>query len=57
MSRARDEPNMVRWNVHLEVTQLERLDRLVAVTGVTRSEHVRRALDQYLERIDRPATK
>lgn len=57
MSRARDEPNMVRWNVHLEVAQLERLDKLVVSTGVNRAEHVRRALDQYLDRIDQSATR
>lgn len=41
---------MKRKNVHLSERQLERLTKLAKNTDIKMSEHIRRAIDEYLEK-------
>lgn len=41
---------MIRTNVHLSDKQLDQLRALSSDTGLTVAEHIRRAIDEYLER-------
>ena len=41
---------MKRTNFYMSVVQLSKLDKLSRKTGLSVSELVRRAIDQYLER-------
>ena len=40
---------MIRTNIHLTEKQLEALRKLSEDTGLTVAEHIRRAIDEYLE--------
>jgi len=46
---------MIRRNVHLTERQIERLQLLAKKTGLTISELIRRAMDEYLnkEKVER----
>ena len=44
---------MKRMNMHLTERQIERLEALKERTGLSKSEHNRRALDLYLEKMER----
>lgn len=48
---------MKRTNVHLSKQQLERLNALSDDTGLTVAEHIRRAIDEYLEKRQKDAEK
>ena len=41
---------MIRTNIHLTEKQLEALRKLSEDTGLTVAEHIRRTIDEYLER-------
>jgi metal-responsive CopG/Arc/MetJ family transcriptional regulator len=41
---------MKRYNIHLTETQLKKLSTLSKATGLKVSEHIRRALDEYLKK-------
>jgi predicted DNA-binding protein len=45
--------NMTKYNVYYTADQLKRLNKLADKTGLTASEHLRRALDEYLARVER----
>lgn len=44
---------MKRKQHHLTDQQIQRLDQLAQNTGLSAAEHVRRAIDEYLERMKR----
>ena len=44
---------MIRTNIHLPVKQLDSLEFVVIKTGLSRAEHVRRAIDLYLENLNK----
>ena len=39
------------FNISIAERQAERLDAIVQQTGINRSEHIRRAIDLYLEKL------
>jgi predicted DNA-binding protein len=41
---------MKRINTHLTKQQIEALKKLADKTGLTVAEHIRRAIDEYLEK-------
>ncbi|WP_084150459.1 ribbon-helix-helix domain-containing protein [Azohydromonas australica] len=48
---------MKRTNIHLSEQSREALQALSERTGITVSEHVRRAIDEYLKRNKAPAPR
>lgn len=46
---------MERWNVFLHKNTLKRLDKLAVRTGTSMADHVRTAIDQYLDARDKAA--
>lgn len=51
MAKRRDHGAMERWNVHLPTRILDRLDAMSRRTGVPMAEIVRRAVEEYLDRV------
>lgn len=41
---------MKRVAIYLSTLQIQELDKLIAKLGLKRSEHIRRAIDSYLNR-------
>lgn len=41
---------MIRKNVHLTKVQIRELEKLADRTGLPVAEHIRRAIDEYLEK-------
>jgi hypothetical protein len=41
---------MKRTNIYLSESQVAKLRQLVSLTGLSRAEHIRRAIDEYLVR-------
>jgi predicted DNA-binding protein len=48
---------MRRHNIHLSDQERERLQRLAKATGLTVAEHIRRAVDRYLEQEEKRAAR
>jgi hypothetical protein len=44
---------MKRYNVYFSEKQLEQLTSVAQDTGIKIAEHIRRAIDEYLERLKR----
>jgi predicted DNA-binding protein len=44
--------HMIRVNIHLTEKQRETLRNLARATGLSVAEHIRRAIDEYLRRVD-----
>ncbi len=42
-------PNMARINIYIGAKQYQELKRVEEKTGINFSEHIRRAIDQYLD--------
>jgi len=49
-------PRKVKFNVYLTEPELQALDGFAIATGLSISEHVRRAIDTYIEREKRKAS-
>jgi hypothetical protein len=45
---------MKKYNTYYTEAQLKRLIKLADKTGLTASEHLRRALDEYLAKLQQP---
>lgn len=44
-------PNMTRINIYIGAKQYEALKRVEAKTSINFSEHIRRAIDNYLDEL------
>lgn len=42
---------MIRVNIHLARRQISALDTISKASGLKRSEHIRRSIDEYIDRI------
>lgn len=49
MARTTRDPK-VRFNVYLSENQMQALDRMASTSQLTMAEHLRRAIDLYIER-------